>query len=246
VKWLLLIALICVAILPFAIQPVFANSVNISITAQGTDSGALPQKPQDFSAVKNSGHEIGLSWVKGAGADDTVIYGKWGSYPTVIGEGWLVYDSTGILTTDNQDIENSEDGLYYSAWSWNTSGYSVSYATSHVEGGETAVADAIIFIPMVMLCGVLSGLGFWKIRQLWPVLIIAALAWGALGFWSFSNVESSYDVWFFVGCIGILALLTHIVLGPWQWVMKDEKPVKEEDERITDRIKKRRWHKVNF
>jgi hypothetical protein len=154
-----------------------------------------------------------------------------------------VYNGPDDNFTDYRDIASSEDSLYYRVWAWNSAGYAVCYDEDFVEGGLAGVANAIMLIPLVMLCGLLSGIGFWKIRNLWPLLIIGALAWGAMGFWSFTQVETSWDIWFFVGCIGVLALITHIVLGPWKWVADEEKPEPVVEERLTDRIKKRKWRK---
>lgn len=217
-------------------------NVYVDITATGSDNTAVPGCPSGL-VITVSGHNISLSWTEGGSTDNNIVRGKWGSYPSSVSDGWDVYNGPDDNCTDIQDIAGSEEMLYYRVWAWNSAGYAPCYAENAVEGGMVDVADAIMLIPLVMLCSVLSGLGFWKIRGLWPILIIGALAWGAMGFWCFTQVNESYDIWFFVGCIGVMSLLTHIVLGPWRWVATTEPTDVVQEERLTDRLKKRKWRK---
>ena len=241
-KWFLLCILLGLCILiPYAVSA----DTYVDITATGSDNG-VPDCPTNLEAVATSAHLITLTWTEGANTDNNVVRGKWGSYPANIADGWEVYNGPNDNCTDTQDIGGSEDALYYRVWAWNSSGYAACYASDYVEGGLAGVANAILLIPLVMLCGVLSGFGFWRIRSMWPLLVIAALMWGAMGFWCYTQVNEAWDIWFFVGCVGVLGMLAHIVLGPWKWVTDEPRVEPQKEERLTDRLKNRRWQKYRI
>lgn len=87
----------------------------------GTNAGAerlfltKPGGPQDFQAVVYGGAVI-LSWIKGTGAERTVIVRKQGSYPVDRTDGAVVYNGTGVMTID-EDVTYG-NWYYYVAWGY--------------------------------------------------------------------------------------------------------------------------------
>ena len=99
--------------------------------------------------VSNDGvQQINLSWTKGTGATNTVIRRDTTSHAT-----WTL--STGSLLaniTDNYyNIGSLSPGThyYFALWSWNSSGYSESYATCDAIVGNASVTNLTIHIEDV-------------------------------------------------------------------------------------------------
>ena len=87
---------------------------------------AQPDIPTNFTATTISQSRIDLAWVKGNYADTTYIERNQSS-PWSIGQGTLIYNSTGTSYQDTMRIQNTY--YYYQAWSWNqTDGFSTGFA----------------------------------------------------------------------------------------------------------------------
>jgi ribosomal protein L3 len=90
-----------------------------------------PAKATSFTATAYL-TQINLSWVKGPGANRTVIRGKLGSYPTSVIDGTWGANITSQAV--NHTTLDSAQHWYYRAWSWN--------GTKRVYSLTNAVADA--------------------------------------------------------------------------------------------------------
>lgn len=102
-----------------------AVATNSNGTSYGSDMTLLtkPNAPTGLSATALNNTTISLTWVKGTGANNTMIRQKTGGYPTSVIDGSLVYNSTGT-TTSNSSL--APGTLYYfRAWSY------TQYGTSH-------------------------------------------------------------------------------------------------------------------
>jgi len=94
-----------------------AEAKNSTGTDNGTELSFLtkPDPPDPFTATAVSDTRIDLSWVKGDGAENTMVRRKTGTYPASITDGDEVFFDTG---TNTSDIGLSPDTTYYySAWS---------------------------------------------------------------------------------------------------------------------------------
>ena len=96
--------------------------------------------------VTNAGiQQINLSWTKGTGATNTYIRRDTTSHAT-----WTLTTGSELAnTTDNYyNLGSSSPGThyYYALWSWNSSGYSGTYATCDAIVGNASVTNLTIHI----------------------------------------------------------------------------------------------------
>ena len=233
-----IVGLIWIAIIlcsPIAIQA--SSSLNVNITATGTSTG-IPDAPTNFQAYQVASDEATLNWTIGTGgADYTVIYRSTSGYPSFLGSGYLAYNGTSNTTNDfGVSVDTTE--YYYSAWSYSSVNglYSIDYVTAKV-GGNMTNAIMLIGILFVSLC--LSGMGYYFKKV--PIIIIACLLWLGVGAWSFTQVQSAYDIYFFIGCAGILMGILS-ALEPLLWNARAEKEKmlspEEQDREIDNKHRK--------
>ena len=78
---------------------------------------SYPNAPLLFAAETHNTTQINLSWTKGSGADNTVVCGKSGTWPSNAQDS-VIYNNTG--TTYNHGSLSPGTTYYYRAWSWNT------------------------------------------------------------------------------------------------------------------------------
>lgn len=178
----------------------------IGITATGSDNAALPGFPIPFTATANTDNVL-LSWTLGSGATTTYIIRAIGYQPTSLTDGILIYSGTGTSHTDNISTGDLLDGVYYSAWGHNAVGYSTSYATAYIEGGNN-MANAII-ISILMIIG-LATLIFAYTSERWPLAFISAVFWLAATVTAFvlaPTPANYYDTYHLTGYACLLMIV---------------------------------------
>jgi len=96
-----------------------------------TTSPAPPGDPSNLNAFNPSSSAIDLSWIKGSGADKTMIRRGTGGYPSSPTSGTQVYFGTGVATTDSGLSAGTR--YYYRAWAYdsNTGMYSTGYSSDN-------------------------------------------------------------------------------------------------------------------
>jgi hypothetical protein len=228
VRWLLAILVLC-GLLAWIPWPAEA-AVNIGITAQGNQPGALPGAPTDFDAVLASNYQVDITWVKGINATHTLIRGKIGEYPADRTDGYEVYFGTGTSVTDWVDLTATDEPVYYRAWAWNITGYSNTYAQDFVEGGGVGMADALILIPILGLLGGLTVIG--DRNRNWLVIIIAVLGWFLMAGWSMTTSDETWDAYWI---IAILSVMIALVTAVWPLVNRPHELPKEDELTEEDR-----------
>lgn len=114
-----------------------AYATNAGGTGYGSEKTFLtkPDEPNTFTAVSGGTTSIDLTWNKGTGAQNTIIRGKEGSYPTDINDGDLVYNNTGT-STSHTGLDPNEH-WYYRAWSYATEGALEQYSDAYDEDNAT-------------------------------------------------------------------------------------------------------------
>jgi hypothetical protein len=218
VKWLwILLFALCALAMPCPVD----SAVFVGITATGEEIGALPGAPTNFTAILISNQQVNLTWTKGGLATNTVIRAQFGSYPTSVTDGYLVYNGPGTSVTDWVDLANSDEALYYRAWSWNTVGYSIGYDGDYVEGGGVGMTQALILIPLVFIALGLTVAGYSRQERGWPIVFVAALAWLCLPVWGFTQADSATDIYALVGFVGVVMI---IICAFEPMIMRKEKP----------------------
>jgi|GEM_PF-2049699 len=109
------------------------NSIGFNDTASELSFLTKPNESTSLHAQTNNSQTIFLTWTKGAGANNTVIQRKTGSYPTSVTDGTNVYNGTG---TQYEDIGlNEGTTYYYRAWSY------TSWGTLHQWSDDNASAS---------------------------------------------------------------------------------------------------------
>jgi len=137
-----------------------AFATNQSGTGYGAELNFawIPLSPTNFLATI-SGNNIILTWALGVGADDTIIIRGDGNYPTSITDGLEVYNGA-LETFTDINMASETDTHYYSAWSSNAIGDSVTYVTT-LNGGTAMI---LIFLGIILL-----GLTWFAVSKI-PVL----------------------------------------------------------------------------
>lgn len=125
-----------------------------------------------------------LTWVKGSGALNTVIYGKDGSYPSALGDGTLVYNGTASSTSYMPTF--SVQRYYYRAWSWASNltwnKYSDTYSEINAQGRMSdfvRLLVCVVFIA-VMVMGLIAVI--MVVKQSFIALMFALVSFALIGF----------------------------------------------------------------
>lgn len=230
-KWLAVCLLILIGALICPLAVAFASATDtITVTATGTGTDPIT----DFVVIIGSQDEESGQWTETNGswtipesAEYVVIVRRFDRYAESIDDGDLVYQ--GDAEAFNETITGIVEGVYYTAWTYNGELWSAP-VYYHLEV-ESSMINAILLIGMIVLGIALSGSGYYFKKV--PIIVIASLIWFGTGAWSYTLIESSYDIYFFVGCAGVLMGLFS-VLEPFIWVVAEKKvalsPMEKEQE----------------
>lgn len=178
----------------------------------------IPGPPTGFTATYNDDNvTVYLSWTMGVdNATQTLIQASLTGYPASPTEGETVYFGPADNCTDSLSWASVEAGapIYYSAWSYNISGFSATYATATTDGGGGMAHAMLLGVLMVILIFA-SVFGDWK--RFWPLIIVASIGWFLTGGWAIYLSLTTYDGYWVAAvlCVGI-AIATFF----WPFVMK--------------------------
>jgi len=172
-----------------------------------------PDSPVGLTATRSAdGLVILLSWTIGGGSSSTLIKGSTTGYPTTPTDGDTIYYGPDSTYSDSVTFASVDKGtpIYYSAWSHNTGGYSVGYATSDVKGG-----NLMLLIALILLCCFLTYFSGW--RRFLPISMGGSIAWLGLGvLWLISpttvGVDSTQQWTQYFGYLFILLTVVPILL----------------------------------
>lgn len=205
-KWIrvLVLGLLLVLLIPSSVLA--DSSEDVTVTA----TGYICEAPGGFTITYISDYEIGLSWIKGEDAENTMVRATYGRAPTGRSDGIEIYYGTGTYATHWISNVGLTGPIYYQAWSQAAGG--IWEETGSSEEGNFMSAS-FLFIGLILLAGLLTAFAY-KIRML-LFTMAAATAWLALGVWLLlsdsSNLQMS-DTWTqiigFVFVLMTIAVLT--------------------------------------
>lgn len=183
------------------------NSVGTSYSGERNFNTLLPlpNPPTAFTATQTGTNSADLSWTKGAYATNTVIRGKEDSPPTNITDGYSIYNSTGT-SVSLTGLSLGTATYYYRAWSTNTTGTSVTYASINIGGSD------MILLAFIALFGILLTVNVMARNSFIPIKLMAAFAWTIPLIWvigyppSFITTGSNIQVASILIIIGMLLI----------------------------------------
>jgi len=190
-KRLLLLAFLVPAMLLGPAKPVKADSsTSITITAVGYICGM----PGDFTLTYINDFEVGISWVTGEDAENTIVRAAFGRVPENISDGYQVYYGNETSCTDSALSLTGSDVIYYRAWCQRDDGVWSSLFASGDTGGFMSVS--YLFLGWLALAIFMTW--FSSRRPEILVRLSAGLIWLGMGFWillgGIDNIEVG-DSW---------------------------------------------------
>jgi hypothetical protein len=196
------------------------TSANVTVTAIGYVCGA----PGGLTLTYINDYEVGISWIKGVDADNTMIRAAYGRYPTDRTDGYLVYYGDGTSTSDTGvSLDETATPVYYRAWSENAGGIwnEFSYAESFIEGiGVTLLAFLIAAIGLTI--------GGYHLKSM-PLVYGAGGVWAVLSGYSYQQAASvSFDTWDTFGMLFWIAIAMIIVCMVEPVIYRKSKALAEE------------------
>ena len=203
-KWLLVILLLITLIAP---TPVLADtSAEVVVTA----TGWICEAPGGFSLFYINDYEIGISWVKGAGAENTMIRAKYGSYPVDRTDGYQVYYGDGTVASDTGvNFEEGVSDVYYIAFSQSASGaWEEIGATNFMENPH-----------MLLIALILLALGFTIVSYIFKKGVLSfagAGPWMIASIYCFTKSAETWDIYFSLAFL-FIGLLLACAFSPLAW-----------------------------
>lgn len=148
----LIIAILLIVVPVTAVQA--ESSDGVTVIAVGWICGS----PGNFTLTYISDHEIGISWVKGEDAENTLIRASYGRAPQSRLEGYLVYYGAGTYCSDTGvSLDETIVPVIYRAWSQRADGiWAEDYAEGNIGGESMALIAQYVFIIG------LAGLAMWQ------------------------------------------------------------------------------------
>ncbi len=180
--WKRIILIILLAMLLFATPVLAADSVDITVTAQGIVSGGIT----DFTIIYVTDTRLDLTWTLGDNISKIMIRAKYGEYPADItadnetpSDGYLVYYGSGNSTSDtSMNLDQNPGPIYYRAWAQRVDG---GWVTTPSEGWKES--KVMTLLAIIGVATVLSFIGV-KYTQM---RLIAGMAWWFVAvYWVYS------------------------------------------------------------
>jgi len=218
-KWLKLLILLAFLLILIP-APVEAASADVVITAQGYVVGV----PGGFTITYISDYEVGISWTKGEGAENTLVRAAIGRMPENRNDGYEVYYGTGTTATDWVNMETLSVPIYYKSWSQTAGG-------AWEEGGsDTRQVEGV---SMILIAFIALALGLtiatFALKSGRAILAFAgAGAWMLLGVYSYTRFTTLWDIYYALFWLS-MGMVFACVLVPAILREKKEEDISVED-----------------
>ena len=158
--WIILVVLV-LWLLPVGVLA--DSSQDVVVTAVGWICGA----PGGFTITYVSDYEVQLSWVKGDGAENTMVRAAIGRVPIDRTDGMEIYYGDGTTASSWINMETLSDPVCYRAWSQNAGGiWSSLFVEDQIEG------VGMITIGLIVLALGITGIAVWR-KQLLLYMVAA-------------------------------------------------------------------------
>lgn len=182
---------------------IFAPSVVLADTSADvvvTAVGFIVEAPGGFTVYYISDYEVGLSWTKPEGADNTMIRAAYGRMPEDREDGYLVYYGDLEYTSDTAvALDDIAVPVYYRAWSQNEGGvWENEGSTGFIEGW------GMLMIAFVLLCLGLTIGGYTLHRG--SLAFAGMAAWMAMGAYCYITADGEWGIYMglFWVCIAMI------------------------------------------
>lgn len=201
-KWLRIGLLVIVLLLSPSSSVLADSSDDVTVTA----TGYICEAPGGLTLTYVSDYEVGISWIRGADAENTMIRAAVGRMPESRADGYLVYYGDGTTTSDWKDnLDVIDTKIHYRAWSeradglWEEQGVSDWLAGG---GGMTTIAIIILVLGLTALAFFLkSGMLF----------AMCVPAWLFFTFYMF-NINWTGDNTYLPTAIAVFGVLMTVIL----------------------------------
>lgn len=178
-RWLALFLVLIFLLLPISVSA----DANVTVIAVPYTGWAI----NNFTAVYVSDTQVDISWTPDFGVLNTMVRGKYGSIPTDITDGYLVYYGNGNNVSDTSmnfdlifdNLSNTDDyaGIYYRAFAETTPGVF-----------DDSTPPAGVEVIMILIALILLSLGLTVGGQGYKNVILVeagALFWAIFGAYSY-------------------------------------------------------------
>lgn len=202
-RWLKLLTLVVIALLLMTPSPALADtSAGVTVTAVGY----VCEAPGDFTLTYVSDYEVGISWTKGADAENTMVRAAVGRLPESRADGYLVYYGDGTFTSDwSNNLDLLDTPVYYRAWSESANSTWEEAGVSDFLGGVgmTILAVAIIVLGLTIAAFVFKNV---------PLLLASTMGWIVFAFLMygkvFDNAALNTALLMFGGAMALICLFS--------------------------------------
>jgi len=200
--WIILLALV-VWLMPIGVLA--DTSQEVIVTAVGWICDA----PGGFTLTYISEYEVQIDWIKGLGAENTMVRAAIGRPPTDITDGIEVYYGDGTTATSWINMETLSEPVYYGAWSETALGvWSPLYAEDQIEG-----------VSMLLWILIFLALAFLALSMIFKKGYLAFASsgvWMVAGIYCFSRALEYWDVYFSLGFL-FMAFVLACAFAPLAW-----------------------------
>lgn len=145
------------------IEKLFGFGPSSSITVINTPLFGL-ETPINLKLTYVNQSDLLVTWELGNEAVNTEVVVNYNHTPTSMGDGYVLYDSTGT-SVDDQSVNLDEyfATYYISAWSQQADGtWSADYASAQYEVDMSQLATPLIDFTLVILCLGITGIAYWR------------------------------------------------------------------------------------
>jgi len=187
--------------------PSIASAANPVVTI--TVSKWVVGLPSGFTLTYISEYEVQVDWVKGLGAENTMVRAAIGRPPTDIADGMEIYYGDGTTATSWINMETLSEPVYYRAWSETALGvWSPLYAEDQIEG----VSMLLWILGFLALAFLALSLIFKK----GYLAFASSGVWIVAGVYCFSRALEYWDVYFSLGFL-FMAFVLACAFAPLAW-----------------------------
>jgi hypothetical protein len=184
------------------------TSTDVAITATGWICGS----PNGLTLTYINDREIGISWIKGVGATNTMIRAAYGRYPTSITDGYLVYLGPLAFCSDTGvDLNETVEGIFYRAWSETGGVWAPNYAEDWFGEHIMLIGNMMFLILFILLPIILTVIAF-KSKLAW-IMFPVAICWLILALRCNDLTTVVWDTYYIVRMMAVVMILGSLVLG---------------------------------